>query len=190
MNTGAILLAAGASRRFGSDKRQARLPNGKPVMQQTLEKALEVFDDVLVVLRPGDDALQESLGIDFPGVTCFQAADAALGMGHSLASATTQMDDRDGLFVFLADMPFAEVATLRTLKSSLAPGRLVLPTLNGQRGHPVGFAADYFDELKALCGDEGAKRIIQAHPAQVLEIAVADQGITRDLDTAVDLENL
>lgn len=118
MKIGALVLAGGQSRRFGSDKRQATLPNGKLVIQQTLEKVTAVFDDILLVLRKEDADLRQNLESLFPDITYYHAPDSELGMGHSLANGVSQVDGWDGVFVFLADMPFVEVDTLRALISS------------------------------------------------------------------------
>ncbi len=117
---GALVLAAGSSRRFGGDKRQARLPNGKLVIEQTLEKVTAVFPDVMVVLRHDDDELQTTLSRLNPDVQYFQAPDSALGMGHSLANAAAEIEGWDGAFIFLADMPFVAVETLAALKDEFA----------------------------------------------------------------------
>ncbi|MBO6702567.1 MAG: nucleotidyltransferase family protein [Pseudomonadales bacterium] len=120
MKIGALVLAAGQSKRFGGDKRQATLPNGKLVIQQTLEKVTSVFDEVLVVLRAEDAGLHKKLLNLFPDLKYHHAPDSGLGMGHSLASGIRQIEGWDGVFVFLADMPFVETETLIKLRDSSA----------------------------------------------------------------------
>ncbi|MFN3239874.1 MAG: NTP transferase domain-containing protein [Pseudomonadales bacterium] len=51
---GAIMLAAGSSRRFGDDKRRSLLPSGQQLLEESIHKAASVIDEVLVVLRFGD----------------------------------------------------------------------------------------------------------------------------------------
>ena len=63
-----------------------------------------------------------------------------------------------------------------------------LAQYRGQRGHPVGFAAELYPELTALGGDEGARRIIARYPAFPVELD--DAGILVDIDTVDDLEAL
>jgi molybdenum cofactor cytidylyltransferase len=61
--------------------------------------------------------------------------------------------------------------------------KLILqPTCAGVPGHPVGFSASFIEELGLLRGDEGARRVLQAHPASVRRLEVADPGVLRDLD--------
>lgn len=188
--SGALVLAAGSSRRFGDDKRQARLPNGKLVIQQTLEHLRQVFDEVLVVLRHDDDAFAAQLAALFPdpAIRYFLAPDSSLGMGHSLAGAISQIRHWDGAFVFLADMPFTLPATLTQLKQNLNyPNDIVVPVYQTHQGHPVGFGAGYFDAMSRLKGDRGAKSITNEHAEHIIEVVVTDPGVIQDVDTPADL---
>lgn len=188
--SGALVLAAGSSRRFGDDKRQARLPNGKLVIQQTLEHLRQVFDEVLVVLRHDDDAFAAQLAAQFekPALNYFLAPDSHLGMGHSLAGAMGQIRDWEGTFVFLADMPFTQPATLAKLKRQLTrQDDIVIPVYQNHQGHPVGFGADYFGAMSQLQGDRGAKAITNGHPDKITEVIVTDPGVIQDVDTPADL---
>jgi molybdenum cofactor cytidylyltransferase len=190
---GAIVLAAGSSRRFGGDKRKAALPNGKIVIQQSVEVALTCFDQVTLALRYGDNALAEELTtlIKDPKLNIFQAPDSALGMGHSLANTIRQVDKWDGAYIFLADMPHLRQRTINHLKETFTTNQtndpIIAPTYNGQIGHPVGFAACYFDELAALTGDKGARPVINANTEKVIEVPVDDPGVLKDVDTPQDL---
>ena len=190
---GAIVLAAGSSRRFGGDKRKATLPNNKMVIQQSVETALRCFNAVTLVLRYGDNEFSAELSflINNPNLSIFQAPDSALGMGHSLGSAIQEVNNGEGIFVFLADMPYLQQGTIHHLKETFTTTQtndpIIAPTYEGQLGHPVGFAACYFDELAALTGDKGAKPVMHANAAKVIEVAVADPGVLKDVDTPKDL---
>ena len=190
---GAIVLAAGSSRRFNGDKRKATLPTGKMVIQQSVETALSCFDEVTLALRDGDNAFSAELSllINNPKLNIVQAPDSALGMGHSLANAIRQVNDWDGVFVFLADMPHLRLATIAHLKAAFRANEkdspIIEPLHDGQLGHPVGFAASYFDALAALTGDKGAKSVINANAAKVIKVTVNDTGVLKDIDTPEDL---
>lgn len=80
----ALVLAAGRARRFGSDKRQARLPDGRSLLQAVLQTQLQACGDVRVLLREGDEWGQDlcaQLGVAWQVVP-----DADQGMGHTLAA--------------------------------------------------------------------------------------------------------
>ena len=188
---GALLLAGGQSRRFGSDKRQARLSSGQLVIEASAHQMLSSFEAVCVVLRESDRALAERLTALSPRLTVTHAPDAHLGMGHSLAHGIKQAMDWSGAAICLADMPFYRDETLpaliQTFERHAGQTPIIVPTQAGRSGHPVIFHRHYFDALSGLIGDQGARRVIEAHPAQVIKIEIDDPGIHQDIDRPEDL---
>ena len=63
---------------------------------------------------------------------------------------------------------------------------IVTPVYKGKKGHPVIFTAKYKSELSELAGDAGAKKIIEAHPEDILEVAVDSESIITDIDNESD----
>ncbi len=61
MPGGGLLLGSGVSRRFGSDKRSHVLASGDRLLHATTAIYLQCFEQVVVVLRPGDSELQDAL---------------------------------------------------------------------------------------------------------------------------------
>jgi molybdenum cofactor cytidylyltransferase len=83
-------------------------------------------------------------------------------------------------------MPFIRPTTIDALLQRFAevpPDSIVLPTYDGQPGHPVLFSIMYRDELRALQGDVGARSVVEAHAADLQRLPVDDPGILRDVDT-------
>lgn len=120
---GVILLAAGRGRRFGSDKRAALLPDGRPLLAHTLDRYQSVFDAIVLVLR-ADDPIPAfvSKALLHDTVTVVRCPDADLGMGHSLATGAAHAVQAGwgGAFVALGDMPWVRVDTLRALRATLS----------------------------------------------------------------------
>jgi molybdenum cofactor cytidylyltransferase len=115
-------------------------------------------------------------------------ADAARGMGASLAHGVAQRRSAEGWIIALADMPQIKSATIVTIAHELEAGRvLVAPTYQGQRGHPVGFGKRFSAQLLALGGDAGARDIIAAHQDQLTLIECDDPGVLQDIDRREDL---
>lgn len=181
----ALVLAAGAARRFGEDKRWVVLHSGKPMIEQVLFHTAAAPLSANVVLR-ADDAHRSSHTWSVSTLVV-AAADAELGMGASLAAAARQLPDDQPVLICLADMPFIQPQTYRALADAVQPGVIAVPVYRGRRGNPVGFAAEYLPELRHLDGDQGARRLLERHRERVVEVVVDDPGIHRDIDTVADL---
>lgn len=180
---GAIILAAGRSRRFGGDKRRHVLPSGLSMLATTTSLFQQAFPAIRIVVSPRDENLLSSLGINLRSTDeLIIAADADLGMGHSLAAGATALH-WDQTFVGLADMPYLKEETLRELIARaqlLSPQDVLVPTHKGQRGHPVCFGAAHLPTLCTLTGDQGARAILGTQ--QPILIEVNDEGILLDVD--------
>ena len=162
---GGVLLAAGRSRRFGSDKRMARLAGIAFGRRPPLAAD-----------EPGAFAAW------FPGVRIFRARDSAAGMGSSLAEAIRAAPAWSGCLVGLADMPFIAPGTVRAVRAAMGE-EIVVPRYRGQSGHPVGFPHRVFAALSALQGEAGARALILAESARCRFLDVDDQGVLADVDT-------
>lgn len=186
MNITIILLAAGHSRRFGTDKRHVLLPGGAPLLQRTTERALASDLPVLVCLRPGDEEL--AVKLEKLGAQTHYCALADRGMGHSLAAGMERIRDEDGVLIALGDMPYIKPSSYIEVAAALAPGTIAVPQYKGTSGHPVGFSRDYFPDLASITGDRGAKQLIRRNGNAVTPVAVTDTGILADIDRPADIK--
>ncbi|AOE83479.1 nucleotidyltransferase family protein [Pseudomonas sp. TCU-HL1] len=182
----ALILAAGFGTRFGSDKRRATLPDGHTLLAASLARAQVVFDEVHLVLRPEDDPAE--LGLP-EGCNIILCKDAGQGMGHSLAAGARALAGGEGeaIAVLLGDMPWIAESTLCALVAKAASSRIVFPVHHDERGHPVLFGREFWPELQALTGDEGARRVLRAHAAAWVAVGVDDPGVLRDVDSPAAL---
>ena len=122
------------------------------------------------------------------GLAVVFSPEARAGMGHSLAAGVATTPEAAGWLVTLADMPFLRVDTVQAVMQALAGGAaLAAPVCAGRRGHPVGFAARWRDELQGLTGDEGARALLGRHRALIVGIETDDAGVLRDVDVREDL---
>ena len=181
-----LILAAGASRRFGSDKRLHHV-DGVPLLARTVARYREVFERVGVTVRPDEGDIERLIAA--AGALPIVAPDAESGQGRSLAHGVAALADSGGLVVGLGDMPFVRADTLVTIASRLAQGdaEVIRPRCNGHPGNPIGFAPSMFDALTRITGDQGARDLLRAHPERVEFVDVADRGVLRDIDRKEDL---
>ena len=181
----AILLAAGSSQRFGGHK-LSHLIDGVPMALKSAITLQSALGAILVGMRTQDALAPTLSGHGLNVIFCDRAPE---GMGGTLAQVVAAAPaDASGYVIALADMPFIHVDSIRAVAAALQGGaKLAAPTYRGQRGHPVGLAASYRDELLALKGDAGARDIVKRDAALMQLIEVDDPGVLRDIDTPGDL---
>jgi molybdenum cofactor cytidylyltransferase len=181
-----ILLAAGASKRFGSDKLLHLLSGQTPIALAALANLRAAIPHVIAVVRPGAPLLAHRLSE--AGATVILCVDADAGMGASLATAVGASGAVAGWVIALADMPYIRPETIASVAASLCTGAaMIAPAYQGVRGHPVGLSAKFRGQLEALRGDEGARSILRQNTGLVQLIEVDDPGVCRDIDTPDDL---
>lgn len=182
----AVLLAAGAGKRFGGEKLLHPLEDGVAIGAHAARNLIAVLPDVLAVVRWGDFPLYDMLEQEGCRVTMFQGA--ARGMGASLAHGIGEARGAAGWVIALADMPRVAPDTIRRIAGALEEGALIAAPAYGQeRGHPVGFGGKLRDELLALDGDTGARAVLERHAGEVRLIDCGDPGVLHDIDRPTDL---
>lgn len=183
----ALLLAAGAGSRFGGGKLLHPLEDGVAIAAHAARNLQAAGLAVTAVVRPGDFPVAELL--EQEGCVVTVCADAARGMGISLAHGVGVTRDAGGWLVALADMPRIRAQTIRRVVQAWADGAdIAAPAYRGDRGHPVVFSARFRHELQALSGDSGARALVQRNQALVRVIDVDDPGVLLDIDRRSDLE--
>ncbi|WP_339806025.1 nucleotidyltransferase family protein [uncultured Marinobacter sp.] len=192
--TVALVMAAGQSRRFGSDdKRKARLAGQQGLLAVSYQRIAGVFPRTRLVLQWGE--LPDSFGL--PAVTpVIVAAHARHGLGASLADAfralasDATLADVDAAAVCLGDMPLITSATLTTLAQSSDADTITRPVHQGSPGHPVIIGRRFWSEMATLTGDDGGKHLLQHNRQYLRLIPVTDPGVLADADTPEQLRNL
>lgn len=181
-----VLLAAGAGSRFGGGKLVARLADGRGVAETACAHLLPAVDRVVAVIPAQPGALEDALRA--AGAEVVRCDTATPGMGVSIACGVAASTKAAGWLVALGDMPLIPSSQHRLVADALRAGAdIVAPVCQGRRGHPVGFAARFGDELRALEGDEGARAVLARHRGALLELAVDDDAGWQDIDTPSDL---
>ncbi|MEW6996419.1 NTP transferase domain-containing protein [Colwelliaceae bacterium BS250] len=187
----ALVLAAGFSHRYGSDKRFSG--KDSPLILQTLTKVLCHFDTVYLVHRFDDDDLINLLA--GYNVTLIAAPDNEIGLGISIAAGSkhiANINDKtndktakhpiNSITIFLADMPFIGDDTIAKILKQADPDTIIRPLYNNKPGHPVCFGSSFIAALVELTGDNGAAAIIKANSNNIKYVEVSDIGIINDID--------
>lgn len=184
MTVAILILAAGQSRRMrGADKLMQ--PVGPdPLLRVVCDRALATGCPVFAAL-PGPE--HPRAGVLPDGVTPVWVADAAQGMGRSIAAGVAALPASvQAVMILPGDMPDLTADDLRTMLAGYQGGLLRAVTQDGRPGHPVIFPRDCFADLRTLMGDEGARHVIFANLAQLRTHPLPGQHALTDLDTPED----
>jgi len=185
---GLILLAAGRSERLGRPK-QLLLFRGRPLLRHCCEVAIgaECFDRIVVVLGAFADEIRGATG-KLPATVVVNRRWRA-GMGSSIRRGMKEMDGVDAVVLMLCDQPFVTAALLRRIVALYKKGAaLVACDYGGTFGPPTLFDRRYFEELKALEPDAGAKAVLMRHTDEMKCVHFPKGAI--DIDTEEDLAEM
>ncbi len=183
---GALLLAAGQSRRMGGPNKMLAAIDGVPMVARVAQRLLASrARPIVAVLGNRADEIDAALG-RLP-VERVRNPDFADGLSTSLKRGLAALpDDLDGVAVCLGDMPLISGRHVDRLVAAFNPleGRaIVVPTRHGKRGNPVLWARRFFPEMAQIAGDVGARHLIGEHAELVAEVEMDDDAIFVDIDT-------
>ncbi len=185
---GAVLLAAGASRRLGRAKQLVEI-DGEPLLRRAARALLATQPlETIVVLGHEAERMREAL--DGLAVRCIVAPDHAEGLSASLHAGLAALDARcDGALVALTDQPALHADHLLALREAwrARPVHAAASAYAGVLGVPALLPRGWFADLARLDGDVGARGLLRARAAAV--IAVAAPALERDVDTEADLDS-
>ena len=176
------VLAAGQGTRFGGPKAEARLASGERFLDAVVRVATEAG------LSPVIAVVQASVAVPAPALELVNSQPRSeQSASLRLALARLANDPAHAVVVWPVDHPFVLLSSVLALvdafKRTRAP--IILPAYQGRRGHPVLFARAVWQDLMTSSG--GARTVVHAHAAHVVEVTVADEGVTRDIDTRSDM---
>ncbi|MBV8573569.1 MAG: molybdopterin-binding/glycosyltransferase family 2 protein [Acetobacteraceae bacterium] len=190
---GALLLAAGQSRRMGGPNKLLAEVDGTPMVAYVARRMLASrARPIVAVLGNQADAVDAALG-KLP-VERVRNPEFAGGLSTSLKRGIAALPpDLEGALICLGDMPLISGRHIDRLIAAFNPleGRaIIVPTRRGKRGNPVLWSKRFFPEMAELAGDVGAKHLIGEHAELVAETEMDDDAILVDIDTPEALEAL
>jgi CTP:molybdopterin cytidylyltransferase MocA len=184
---GAVVLAAGAGRRFGADApKQLAVVRGRPVVERAAV-AVAALEPRVVVL--GARAAEVRAGADLAGAAVVVCEAWADGMAASLRCGLAALGDLDAVLVVLADQPFvgADVVAAVVARARAGAGRdAVRATYGGVPGHPVLLRRPLLSRVSEIGGDAGFRDLLAG--ADVAGVEAGHLGDPMDIDTREQLE--
>lgn len=188
MDVDCLMLAAGASRRFGDCKLLAEW-QGQALISHALGNARQLpLARLLVVTGAYHEILAPLIATQAPEADAVYFANWERGMGASLAFGASLLPGTRPLLVLLADQPLISAADLQLLYQTAQshPEQIVCASFASTLGPPAIFPSRFKAQLRQLDGDRGAKALLQSPDTLSLPLAAA--GI--DIDTHTDLFHL
>ena len=192
-----VLLAAGRSTRLGSAK-QLLVFEGKSLLRRAAEAAQAVAagGPAAVVLGARVDALRAEL--DGLEVRTVENPEWARGMGESVRRGMEAVDawsegvEPDGVLLTLCDQPLVGAEALgRLVAAFAAAGRedgIAAAAYGGTVGVPAVFGRAYFEALRTLPADAGAKGLLRRYAGKVTSVPIPEGAV--DVDTREQYERL
>lgn len=180
----AVVLAAGESRRMGMPK--PLLPFGETTFLEQIVGVLRRSDAGGITVVLGAQAELVRASTDLSGVDVVVNEDYRAGQLSSLVAGLRSISDNaEAILLCLVDNPFITVDGVTQIVTAFRESRrpIVVPVFNRRRGHPTLFAASMFDELRNAPADQGARHVVNADRARVLELAVSDSSILARINT-------
>lgn len=182
--TCAIVLAAGRSRRMGTQKLLL------PFAQSTvIARVVDAFlgapvDKVIVVVRPRHQEISDALA--GRPVTFVENPDTDGDMLSSVRCGLKALTPTvELIMVSPGDQPSIEPGLIGEFLAAFRASdrNILVPVHNGHRGHPLVFAGHYRDELLTAHDGIGLRGLLQTHASDVGGWITDDAAVMEDLDT-------
>jgi molybdenum cofactor cytidylyltransferase len=186
-----LVLAAGASRRFGRPKQLLAWRDTTLVGWVVREAcSARLTREVVIVL--GGAASEAQAQIDFGRARVVVAADAREGCAASYRAGIAALDPRaKAVAVMLGDQPGVDGTIVDQVVQAWIgrPVPVLAASYRGRIGHPMVFDRELFPALAALSGDKAAWKFIEARPDGVPLVELS-RDYPPDVNTPDDYERL
>ena len=184
-----VVLAAGGSKRLGQPK-QLLSWQGEPFISKIVKTGLEGGLTPLVVVTGAERELIEG-ALDNISIDFAYNPDWELGQAGSMKTGLKALPgDCDAVMFLLGDQPQISPLMIRQLIERYYRNRkpITAPMVNGQRGNPVLFSRETFDQLCNVTGDQGGRAVI--HQFEVDWLPWIDDRVLMDVDEDGEMDRL
>jgi molybdenum cofactor cytidylyltransferase len=188
----AILLAAGESRRMGTENKLTLPVAGEPMLRRNAITLLDSrVHELVAVLGHARDTAHALLD-DLP-VRLVDNADWRDGQMTSVQRGMAALTEPcDGVMVCLADQPLLQVRDINALLEAFEDCKtsVLVPTWQGQRGNPIILDHRHRDTILAGQRNLGCRKLIDNNPELVTAWPMDNDHVVFDIDTPADYTRL
>ncbi len=186
----AIVLAAGQSKRMGQNK--LLLPFGSSTVIETIvsEVAATAVNDVIVITGHESEKISETLK-RYPCRCVFNPDYARSEMLISIQTGLRSINDQhQAALIVLGDQPRIQHIIVQRVIDACEPGKLIVPSYQMKRGHPILIDRAYFGEILNLPTNSTLQEFIKLHENAIKYVEVDSDSVLRDVDTPDEYQNM
>lgn len=185
-----IILAAGSSRRMGTQK--LLMPYGdSTIIQTVIGHVLDSrIENIMVVLGANADKIEEATG-HLPVNFCHNQNHEEGMLSSVICGFNALPEDANAALLYLGDQPDIPPIVTNSIIAAYndSINGIVIPVYNHRRGHPLLVDLKYKKEIQKLDLEKGLRSLMHLFPADVLEVEIDEPGILVDIDTREDYSN-
>ena len=194
-NINSIVLAAGMSKRMLIGNKLLLKVKNKTLLENTLDNIiLANFSKVSVIL--GHDNMLIAKLLKNYNVNIYYNPRYKEGISSSIVEGVNNNNVKsDGIMICLADMPEVSKSIYNKMLLAFQSNYknniplIIMPIHNKIKGNPILFSKYFFNDLKKLKGDIGAKELILKNEKYVKRINITINSILNDIDTPIAYNN-
>lgn len=185
-----LIMAAGASRRFGGCKLLAEWRSA-PLITYALNTAIQLSQQpelqiasIKIVSGAYHDQIHDFLRQQYPAShNLINNPNWSQGLGHSIAYGVSQLPPENSVLIMLADQPLVAVKDIqRIIDLALEnPGKIICSEFASTIGVPALFPAEFKKNLQQLTGDRGAKVVLIECENNLIKVPLKVAGCDLDL---------
>ena len=182
-----VVLAAGLSKRFGLKNKILEKINGKTLIETILDRLIQIDsnkNNIIVIGGNNYNSLKKTL--NKYDVKVFYNKNYKNGLGSSVSFILKKKISKNGIMFIPGDMPLISIKDFKKLINTFVQkkNKIISPCYNEKIGNPLIIPKIYFNLLKNLKKDEGARKVL---PSKDFIHVPCGYGTIFDIDTKYEL---
>mgnify|MGYP001189390675 FL=1 len=182
-----VVLAAGLSKRYGLKNKILEKINGKTVIETILDRLIQIDsnkNNIVVIGGNNYNSLKKTL--NKYDVKLFYNKNYKNGLGSSVSFIFKKKINKNGIMFIPGDMPLISIKDFKKLINTFVQkkNKIISPCYKKKIGNPLIIPKIYFNLLKNLKKDEGARKFL---PSKDFIHVPCGYGTIFDIDTKYEL---
>ena len=182
-----VVLAAGLSKRYGFKNKILEKINGKTLIETILDRLIQIDsnkNNIVVIGGNNYNSLKKTL--NKYDVKLFYNKNYKNGLGSSVSFIFKKKISKNGIMFIPGDMPLISIKDFKKLINTFfqKQNKIISPCYKEKIGNPLIIPKIYFNLLKNLKKDEGARKVL---PSKDFIHVPCGYGTIFDIDTKYEL---